>query len=179
MAADRLLVFFDGEADDALLELVAKHHIAGGGVELGQKFLLALLSLLSQLSRVVISRGGKHLILGPWRSVFLFLRSIPIEYSSVFSTDLFADKVKLSIEVGYGILGRWQLIARGNLILILLFLKQQCLVLMLSTRIQRLRELDGNHNVGLLLLEYVIEGVGFSAFDRGLGHGLDGETLSH
>ena len=54
LAAHGLLVLFDGQADHTLLQLVSQHGVAGGGVELGQELLLALLSLLSHLSRIVI-----------------------------------------------------------------------------------------------------------------------------
>ena len=57
LAAHCLLVLFDGETDHTLLQLVSQHGVTGRGVELGQELLLALLSLLSHLSRIMICRG--------------------------------------------------------------------------------------------------------------------------
>ena len=87
-------MFLDGEPDDALLEFVAEHDVAGRRVELREELLLSLLPLLPQLRRVVVLRRRHHLVLRPRRPArLLLLRRVAVEYPSVFGTDFFADKV--------------------------------------------------------------------------------------
>jgi hypothetical protein len=78
------------------------------------------------------------LILGSRRCIFILLRSITVEYSSIFSADFLANKVKLGIKISNGMISRGELVVVSKLILIGFLLK----ILTIWGRVDRF--LEGN-----------------------------------
>jgi len=66
----------------------------------------------------------------------------------------------------------------SDLCLVFLLFSQDGWVLSgIRARVEGLLQIKGHHDVGLLLLEYIVEGVGLGTLGGGLGDGLDRESL--
>jgi hypothetical protein len=109
--------------------------------------------------------------------ILVILHFVAVEHPSVLSTYLFADEVKLGIEIGNGICGWRKFVALSNFLLIILFLLKDFLILDFGAGIKWLLELNWDHDVGLLSFKDAVSRVWFSTLSLRLGNCNDGKSL--